>query len=56
MKIAIYDESIITGEEKDVIAGIKQFQKIASVMAIALRPSLMIKELVVGSIKNVSFA
>lgn len=57
LKISVYGASIIDKEEgADVLASIKKVQKLASIMALALRPSLLVKEMVVGSIKNVSYA
>lgn len=57
LKVSVYGTSVLEGTELEhTLAVIKKFQKIASVMAITLRPALLIKELVVGTIKNTSFA
>lgn len=56
IKLSVYNTQIIEGEGAEAIAIIKKVQKVASLMAIALRPLLLAKELTVGLYKNVSFA
>jgi hypothetical protein len=57
LQVAVYDESPLKGEESEnIVAWVKKFQRLASIMAISLRPALLIKELVVGTIKNTSYA
>lgn len=57
MKVSLFDVSIIKGKEaEEALNIVKQVQHITSLMTIALRPTMMIKELVVGGIKNASFA
>lgn len=56
MKSYVYNEPLIQGEGKDALILIRKAQRVASLMTIALRPTLMAKELTVGMIKNASFA
>lgn len=57
LQISVYDRSILEGEEiEDVMSTLKWVQQKASICAIALRPMLTVKELLVGTVKNVSFA
>jgi len=57
INISIYGRSPLEGQEvEDTVVIIKKLQRIASLMALAVRPALMIKELLVGTLKNVSFA
>lgn len=57
MKVAVYGQSLIADSEgADALAVVKKIQKIGSIMAITLRPALLIKELLVGTVKNTSYA
>lgn len=55
IKISVYNTSILEGESKDILLLVKKAQKVASLLTIALRPTLMAKELVVGLYKNISY-
>lgn len=57
MKTAVYGQSLVADKEgAEALAVIKKVQKISSLMAISLRPALLIKELLVGTVKNTSYA
>lgn len=56
LRAAVYGVNSIKGEVMESMAAIKSLQKIASIMMITLRPVLMFKELITGTIKNVSYA
>lgn len=56
LRISVYGVSPIKGEISEPIAAIKKIQQMASVMFITMRPALMFKELITGTIKNVSYA
>ena len=56
LRISVYGASPIKGEIAEPIAAIKKVQQIASIMFITMRPALMFKELITGTIKNVSYA
>ena len=57
VKISVFNVSPVKGSEMEHVLGIvKHAQKATSLMMLALRPVSLIKELVVGTIKNTSFA
>lgn len=56
LRSIVYGVSPIKGEIMEPIAVAKRFQKLTSVMFITMRPALMFKELITGTIKNVSYA
>lgn len=57
VQISVFNISPVQGTEaEDLLGIIKTAQQVTSFMALALRPASLIKELVVGTIKNVSFA
>lgn len=57
LKISVFNVSPIKGTEgEDFFNIVRAAQRATSFMTIALRPVSLIKELVVGTIKNVSFA
>jgi hypothetical protein len=57
MKVSLFDVSVIKGKEvEESLNLVKKIQHITSLMTIALRPTMMIKELVVGTIRNASYA
>lgn len=56
LRLSVYGTSPIKGEIAEPIAAIKKVQQLSSVMMITLRPALMFKELIAGTIKNVSYA
>jgi hypothetical protein len=57
IKVSIYNVSPIKGKEyEDLFSYIKLLQKGVSFMVLAIRPAMAIKELVVGTIKNTSYA
>lgn len=57
VKISVFNISPVQGTEAEDFLGIvRTAQQVTSFMALALRPVSLIKELVVGTIKNVSFA
>lgn len=56
LKVSVYGVEPIKGEVAEPLKVVKQFQKLASVMYITFRPALMLKELITGTFKNVSYA
>lgn len=57
IKVSIYNVSPIKGKEyEDLFSYIRLLQKGVSFMVLAIRPAMAIKELVVGTIKNTSYA
>lgn len=57
LKVAVFNTSPIKGKEyEDALNLVRTFQKVTSIMVLALRPVSLIKELVVGTIKNTSYA
>lgn len=57
LKTAVYSVPLMKSKEsEEALSLVKKIQHITSIMTIALRPTLMIRELVVGSIKNASYA
>lgn len=53
----MFNTSLVNGEEYETALGtVKAFQKVMSVFTLAFRPTLTAKELVVGTIKNASYA
>ncbi len=55
-RISIFGVEPFKGEIEEPLAVVKQVQKAASIAFISLRPILMMKELITGTIKNVSYA
>ena len=56
LKISVFNISIVKNKEIGEALGIvKSIQKVTSLMTLALRPPLLIKELVFGFIKNASY-
>lgn len=56
LKISVFNVPIIKNKETEEALGIvKSIQKVTSLMTLALRPPLLIKELVFGFIKNASY-
>lgn len=57
IQTSVYDQSPLQGKESEqVIAAFRKVQRVTSLMTIALRPALLIKELLVGTFKNASYA
>ena len=56
VRISIYGINPVKGEMEDPISIISGVQKLASIAYIVMRPVLFIKELLTGTIKNVSYA
>lgn len=56
VKIQVYGIDPFESEVKEPLAIAKQVQKMASIALITMRPILMFKELITGTIKNVSYA
>lgn len=55
-RISIYGVEPFKGEITEPLAVVKQVQRLASIAFITMRPVLMLKELITGTIKNVSYA
>lgn len=56
VKISVYGINPIEGEIVDTLSIFKQVQKVASIAMITLRPVLMMKEVIAGIFKNVSYS
>ena len=56
IRISIYGVNPIKGELAKSLKYLQPIQKLASMLYITMRPALSVKELIVGSFKNVSFA
>lgn len=57
LKVSVHGVSIIKGKEvEEALNVVKKIQHITSLMTIALRPAMMIKELAAGTIRNISYA
>lgn len=48
-RVSVYGANVMDKEIKPIVAGVKQLQKIASIMMITLRPLLTAKELLAGT-------
>lgn len=55
-RISIFGVEPFKGEIEEPLAVVKQVQKLASIAFITMRPVLMLKELITGTFKNVSYA
>lgn len=56
LRISIYGVNPIKGELSEALGVVSKVQKVASIAMITLRPVLMMKELIAGTFKNVSYA
>jgi hypothetical protein len=57
LKISVFDKSILKGQEGEKTLSVaKEVQHYTGLATMALRPFLMIRELVVGTIRNASYA
>ena len=57
IKVGVFNISPIRGKEsEDVLNIVRSIQKMTSFMVLALRPASAVKELIVGTIKNTSYA
>lgn len=56
VKTSVFDESLLSGEMLDAVKWVKVAQKITSNLTIPFRPAMLIKELTMGTIANVSRA
>ena len=57
LKVSVYNISPLKGKESEKFFSlVKAAQKMTSLMVLAFRPAMFIKELVVGTIKNTSYA
>ena len=57
LKVSVYNISPLKGTESEKFFSlVKTAQKITSLMVLAFRPTMFVKEIVVGTLKNTSYA
>jgi hypothetical protein len=52
VKLAVYNEPLVNDEEKNIATGLAFVKKISTIAMLAFRPTMLVKEITVGTIRN----